>query len=111
MPYIPRKDRERASVNPDPKRSGETNFFVFRQACDTFAANPSYAMIEKIFEGYFMAREEATTFKEEATLLLVLMEFYRRIGSKYEDYCIDVNGDLIEAKEALASIERKRCGE
>jgi hypothetical protein len=114
-----RSERRRANTD------GDFNYLFTLEYLEAFTANPSYATIAKIakaaiqpkwIEGVLILDDYLTVngvplIDRQAARLLAFVEFYRRIGAKYEEECITRNGDLAEYREAELAIQKKFAAE
>lgn len=122
MPYL--KEGRKKEVKAERKRAntdGDYNYLYTVEYLEAFTANPSYGTIAQIvkasIEPHKLAGVEAleefltvnavSLIDRKAARLAALLEFYARIGRKYEKECIVTNGDLDEYKRAELAIQEK----
>lgn len=122
MPYL--KEGRKKEVGSEPKRAntdGDYNYLYTLEYLKAFTANPSYATIAKIrkasintgkIDGVFhldnfLAVLGVPALDRQVARDLAFLEFYYRIGRKYEDQAIAHNGDLVEYAEAERAIATK----
>lgn len=122
MPYLkPGRIKELMLEKKRANTDGDYNYLYTRQYLKYFIANPSYASIAKIAKSAITGRsiEGVEQLEDLLTLLgiplldrqaarfLAYVEFYARIGRRYEDQCIVQNGDLPEYLDAERAIQEK----
>jgi hypothetical protein len=115
MPYLP-EDRK-SELDKDPMKAngvGDYNYLYSVAYLNEFLKNPRYATIDLIREASIIPNKSilvgdvednlkylGTTALERAVARdLAFMEFYRRIGTRYEEFAIVKNGDLKEYQQA-----------
>lgn len=122
MPYIPLLERLRMAKEefPDPHTVGDLNYLVTLDILIDFITEPRYHTIHNMYKKYVLKFTDYQPlwwtvggihdFEEEdfvAARTLAYMEFYDRIGRKYEDHAIAKNGDLDGYKDILKLLEQK----
>lgn len=113
MPYPP--DQRKAELRANPQlatNGGDANFLFTVAYLNEFLKEPRYHTIQKLENAiahYQSVRDVFNLLQNTAKLDTVLIwgslrcayiEFYRRIGSLYEDYAIEKNGDVDEYVQA-----------
>lgn len=107
MPYI-KQLRRKALVNGDlPMTVGELNYLVTLELIGRWEENPAYDTIAQLHLEFFLQETPCPFLRDLAVLnprftryqvssaaQLAYLEFYRRVGSRYEDLRAQENGDM-----------------
>lgn len=115
MPYLTIADRENLPANP-----GSLNYMITRILLKTFIEHPKYETIHVLKRDFVtfpkdnpllnkMRSDYAAFFTVSdinAAAALAYDEFYRRVGSAYEEHKRIVNTDLPEYEEAMTLIKQ-----
>ncbi len=124
MPYVVELDRIRMAREalPDPKTVGDLNYLVTLDILEEFLTEPRYHTIHKIWKKHFMMpqnpepkwwierkSQDFDSLDFVTASQLATVEFYDRIGRKYEDLAIKKNGDLDAYKEVIKLLDTKEA--
>ena len=109
MPYITLKEKQDLTVDETITTVGQLNYIISLEMKKRFMAEFRYHTIHNIrkdfvtnaetcsFLNALHARNRRFTWDDIKTAAaLAFMEFYRRIGARYEDKAIKKNGDIYE---------------
>lgn len=122
MPYL--KTGRKKELMVEQKRAntdGDFNYLYTREYLRAFIAKPEYAMIALIGKAAISPKRieaveklddllgflGASLLDRQTARLLAYLEFYARIGRRYETECIVRNGDLDEYIAAERIIQEK----
>lgn len=107
MPYIKDSRRKAILAGDPPKDLGELNFYMTLEIIHRWESKPCYETLTGLFNDFFNMPSDNEfvtgfmrinrTFKTSevcAAAKLAWLEFYRRVGSKYEDLKAQENGDV-----------------
>ena len=124
MPYVIELDRIRMAREsmPEPKTVGDLNYLITLDILEAFLTEPRYHTIHKIWKKHFLmpqqtapkwwTEKKSTNFDDldfVTASQLASLEFYDRIGRKYEDLAIQTNGDLDAYKEVIKLLNEKEA--
>lgn len=107
MPYIKETRRKAILGGETPKDVGELNFLMTVEILRRWESLPRYQTIHEMFHDFFefpagnqfivnftRLNRQFTPGDVYAAAKLAYLEFYRRVGSKYEDMKAQENGDI-----------------
>ncbi len=109
MPYLKQEDKERLNNNPMAARNvGDYNYLFTLAYIAVWKKAPMYStihelrkasinpgLIQDVVDVEGQLNSLGVSFEDrQAARYLSFLEFYRRVGSKYEDQKIEENGDV-----------------
>ncbi len=123
MPYLPEERKQELDKDPLLANTvGDLNYLFTVEYLKIWLAEPRYATIHKIkeasqnrdsstainvLENKLWVSFNFTTNELNVAKELAFLEFYRRVGAEYEEYCIIKNGDLKEYQQAEELMSNK----
>lgn len=119
MPYLPQERRIFLRDNPQlANTEGDLNYLFTLKYLDEFIKEPRYhtlarlktpLLFKPIQELYSLYTKRGSGFTLNQVVMameVAYIEFYRRIGSLYEEYAMEKNGDLDEYLQAEQLIHK-----
>jgi hypothetical protein len=107
VPYIKDSRRKAILAGDAPKDLGELNFYMTIEIIQRWESLPRYETIHSLFKDFFsltannefirsflMTNRSFSPGDVHDAARLAWLEFYRRVGSKYEDLKAQENGDV-----------------